>query len=629
MKLLDKIKEFKEKNNIEIEVEQIQNITYQSKLVDKDPFYVRDGQGYRATILVYDIPLDVPLQWITVFSTPDTYVTIDIAPLEFDKVKRGLKKSVQEQQSRMKADKDEFMQIEAGQNLSDVTDLIADLTRGQEKVLALTIRLYIYAHTLEKLEQKTEKVLKELKQQEYEGAVYPDEQMIEEKAKHRSYQPSTQANYQIPLTTETLSAGYFYRYFDLQDPTGIYWGKNEIGANVYFDMFENDGRKRIFYNLLLIGLMGSGKSATVGKLILQNATAGNRIRVLDVTGEHRKLIESVNGKILKVDGKSVSINPHSIKLLEKKERYTGEDLEAILIKTVNSAMFSLQTFSPILNEFHINIYGQIVYRLYERKGALQHLLSIEEEVIYSDVLHEVLKVIKAIEHDVTKTKEIGYLQELSIILTSLSSGVYANYFNKRSTFNYWDEQIIGFDVRHITNDKKIFIPIALNLINMFWNELIYFGTEEKEKYENGVITHAQAKKYVTIYEEAHYYLNAKQVEVLDTMIEFSREARKYFGGEVIVAHLIKDFIPKNASSEGLEKVQKLFELMQYKIIMKQDNNTKNEIKNIFGEELKDYHIRNVNNFVKGESILNILGHSTQKMYIHLSPLEKKYLKGGK
>jgi hypothetical protein len=620
---------FAKQEHMAIDIEQIKDITYQTKLHSKDPFCLRDGQGYRACLTIFDLPLKVPLQWLSVFTGDDSYTTIRIRPLVFDKVKKGLQKSLRENEDRMQNHRDEFVRIEARRNYQDVEHLIEGLTSSQEQVLGLTVKVYVYAKSLKLLENKIANKLQDLQRQDYEGAVFPNEQLFEEKAKHTfKREEQFQANYEIPITSETLAAGYFFRYFDLQDPTGIYWGKNEVNANIYFDMFTNDGKHRIFYNMLILGLMGSGKTAIIGKIINQQVSAGNRVRVLDVTGENRKLVSNLGGKNLIVDGRQVAINPHMIKRIEKKETYDKHDFEAVLIGTVNNATSFLKVFAPELSQYHTSLYSQIVHYLYESKGAKTRLLTKDDEITYSDVLACIDRTIDNIKKDVAKTKELAYLQELKIILDTLTSGSYATYFNQKSTVDYYDEQLINFVVRHVTSDAKIFVPLSFLLMNMFWNELIYFGSDEKRKFEAGEVSHEEAIKYLAIFDEAHHYVSAKQEEALDIAIVYSREARKYFGGNIFASHNVKDFVPKDATKNAADKVEKLFDLMQYKIIMKQDNNAKEQLKKAFGDELRDYHIDYVNRFERGESVLNITGFLTQKMHVHLSNAEKEYLSGG-
>jgi Type IV secretory pathway, VirB4 components len=629
------IEKFKSENqdeeNILIKVEDIINCTYQTTLDDTDPFYIRDGKGYRSCLLVYDVPDEVPLSWLSNFNDDnDIYTTIDIIPIDLQNVKKSIRNAVKEFQDRIIKSNDEFEQMDAMQKREKMLELIANLTGGKERILAYTIRIYLYAHTLKALEKKQAKIIRLLSEKDFEASVYANEQMLEEKNKQKSYDITLlQGGNQHEVRTRTLAGGYPFRYFDLQDPTGVFWGRNEIGAKMFWDLFTNDGLYRIFYNAIIIGKMGSGKSTIISKIIRQQRLAGNRIRIADITGEHVKHTKALGGKVLKVDGIEVATNPHALFLTIRKDEYTNDDLKAILVRTIGVARNFLKLFAPELRKSHLDIYAEIVNDLYVERGALDKLLTIENEVIYSEVKLELIKRIVAIKDEPTKKVKFRLMQELEITIDSLTTGLYANYFNKRSTYNIYDEEIICYVLRDITADKSILVPQFYLLVMMFWNELIFYGTPEKEKIDSNKITFEQAKKYLTIFDESHYVFNASMHIVLQTLGEYFREARKYCGGSVLGTHGVKDFVADNKNTKGKELVENLFELTQYKIIMKQDINSKEKLLEVFGEEIKEYQLQNIHKFAKGECILNISGFQTQKLHVSLSDLEKEFLAGGK
>lgn len=610
-------------------VEQIQDIAYNSKLLDVNPFYIRDGKGYRSTIIVYDVPTDVPLGWLTAFTEQENYVTIDIVPLDLAEVKTSIKKAVREMQDRIVNSKDEFEQIGSDEKLTELVTLIKELTGNREKILGFQVKIYVYAHTLVELEQKQADIIRSLSEKEFEGAIYANEQMLEE---HNKFYPSDtvklQGNNKTEITTLTLSAGYPFQYFDLQDQTGIYWGINEIGANMMFDLFTNDGRKRLSYNMAIVGKMNFGKSATLAKMVIQRISSGDRVRISDITGEHVKVTQALGGRVLYVDGIEVAINPHMLKIHERKDVYTENDFKIILNNTIATASNFLRVHNRDLKNEHISLYRQIVYKLYVDKGALTRLLTTQEEIIFSDVLDFCRKAIDVIQHDNTKKVKFKLLQELELTLENLTTGVNASYFNKKSTYNYYEEQLVCFVLRQVTKNKDVLIPQLFLMNQMFWNEMLFYGTDQKRLLEEKKITFEDSKKYLVVSDESHYYLNANEVVILDDIIEYLREARKYLGGYVIASHNIKDYVPQQATKEGVDKLKTMFELMQYKMVMNQDINAREELKEIFGEELKEYHIQHINKLEKGQAILNISGFQTQMLSIHLTQLEKKYLGGG-
>lgn len=627
--MLTKHLNFLTKNTKDVLRGDIKDCIYQTKLKDTNPYYLRDGKGYRSCVSVYKYPKDVPLEWLSTFLGTDVYVTLDIAPIELMKIKRSIKTSVREQQDLMTHARDEFDKVEAYENFEDLKILMRELVTGKEQIFSVKISIYLYAHTLNELEEKQAAIIRMLSQQEYEADVMANEQLSEELQK---WQP-LQLNSFLTRTGQemqalTLAGGYPFRFYDLTDPTGMYWGKNEAGGNVLFDPFTNDKRYRLSYNILLVGTMGAGKSATIFKLCKQQVILNNRVRIIDVTGEHEKGVRALGGKVLKVDGREVAFNPLTFRLLEKKEEYNTEDLEKMLAYTIAQASKFLSVYHVSLTEAHHQMFKLILNTLYRRRGFHKYLPTFEDEIIFSDVLIFVRELISVYQDDKTKTKQLELLQDLEISIQSLTEGADNIYFNQKSTFNYYDEPLICFVVRHITDVKEIFKPLMVSLLGMFWNELIYFGTEMKNLYDKNEISFIQSKKYLCLFDEAHHYINALNVNIVNIFNTFCREARKYFGGLCIASHRMKEFTPEHATSEGLEALETLFDLMQYKLIMKQDVNAKDRIRKVFGNELKEHHIRNINRMEKGQAILNIAGFQTMHLSIYLSDLEKSCLNGG-
>ena len=67
--------------------------------------------------------------------------------------------------------------------------------------------------------------------------------------------------------------------------------------------------------------------------------------------------------------------------------------------------------------------------------------------------------------------------------------------------------------------------MALCMDNMVTN-----GKVMKEKYESGKISIEDVVDFLIIVDESHRWVNTKFEVILDMVITYMREARKYFGG---------------------------------------------------------------------------------------------------
>src|SRR5690625_7703567 len=67
--------------------------------------------------------------------------------------------------------------------------------------------------------------------------------------------------------------------------------------------------------------MGAGKSTALKKLLMDNEARGNYIRGFDVTGEFKKLVHTLGGQSISLDGSDGIINPLQIFRADVKSNY--------------------------------------------------------------------------------------------------------------------------------------------------------------------------------------------------------------------------------------------------------------------------------------------------------------------
>ncbi|MDJ9057612.1 ATP-binding protein, partial [Clostridium perfringens] len=191
------------------------------------------------------------------------------------------------------------------------------------------------------------------------------------------------------------------------------------------------------------------------------------------------------------------------------------------------------------------------------------------------------------------------------------------------------EQIVSFEIRTLTGvDKRIFNAQIFNVLSMLWNNALTQGLPEKKAFDEGKKTVEEAKKYLLLLDESHRIINSNNILAVDYLINFEREARKYFGGLIFATQSIRDVVPDVSNSEVFEKIRTLFELTQYKFIMQQDNNTKGLLSEIFSGQLTDTEINAIPNFSTGDCILVINGDKNIRFNIEISDREKYLFKGG-
>lgn len=598
------------------------------------------GDGFEACIQIYDLPTYVDNFWLeSILSYEDVVATVDIATEDRKVSLDKLNKSIREQADRYYHINDNVDKINAAAESRNLTDLVEEITQSDEIIKLVTIRLYVSAKTSKELEDRVKHIVENLTNEGFRGSVFLNEQEYEWKA---LFKGATEQSKELPgregkqIPSFALGGGYPFHYSELTDPTGIYIGTTRTGGNVLFDLFtRNEIRKS--YNALVVGMMGSGKSTFLKKLLVNNAIVNNTIRVLDIAGEFKTLVTTLGGKVIALDGSDGIINPLQIfaTVIDETNNKVNEENSFMLhlskvsmiyqFISPNSEQAEIREFEKILSDFYTDYgierskattYNTLQYPI------MEELVEYAKKQLYSDDEFTIVR------ENLTQSRQ----ERLEHIILNLEGIVrdYGALFNGHSSIENIDkEQIVSFEVKNLTQfDKRIFEAQTFNILTMLWNNALQQGIREKKMFESGIKTFDEAKKYLLILDEAHKFVNTDNMIAVDYLIRYEREARKYFSGLILATQSIRDVVPESCSTEELSKLKTLFELSQYKFILQQDNNAKKAIAEIFSNQITTSEIELIPFLRKGECIMAINGDRNLTFKIDATNEELKLFEGG-
>ncbi|MBS6502187.1 MAG: ATP-binding protein [Clostridium sp.] len=598
------------------------------------------GDGYESCIRIYEYRTTVNDFWIEELTNFDNVITtIDISTENKKDILKNLNQSIGEQITRQTDAISNIDVITATSEINKLSGLVEDINDHEEVIKLVTIRYYVSAKTLEELDIAIKNVIETLEGKGYRGAVMINEQEYEWKS---LFDSATNQSYYInrrigePIPSIFLGGGYPFHYTSLSDPTGIPLGTSKTGGKVMYDLFtRNDYRKS--FNALVLGLMGSGKSTLLKKLLKNVAIVGNTLRVLDITGEFKSLIQKYGGKVIALDGTDGIINPLQIFATVIDEN-TNEVLEEqSYMNHLSKVSMTYRFISPMAPDSEIREFERLLSEFYIKWGIergkattykateypiLEDLLNFTKDELYEDKEKKLVKKI------LSETRR----ERLEIIELNIESMVrdFGALFNGHSTIeNFYDEQIVSFEVKNLAQfDKRIFNAQTFNVLTMLWNNALRQGIKAKKLYDKREVSFEDSLKYLLLIDEAHKFINSDNVMAVDYLISFEREARKYFAGLMFATQSIRDVVPENADKHILNKIKTLFELTQYKFIMQQDNNAKESLKKIFEGQISESDIESVPYFIKGECILAINGYKNIKLDIEITKEEELLFEGG-
>ena len=176
--------------------------------------------------------------------------------------------------------------------------------------------------------------------------------------------------------------------------------------------------------------------------------------------------------------------------------------------------------------------------------------------------------------------------------------------------------------------SEIFDAQLFNALFLCWQNCIHIGLPMKKTWESNQIDWQDITRFLIFIDEAHKIINTNKLEAAEQLLKFEREARKYFGGLIYASQSIRDFVPEGSSQDSINVIKTLFELTQYKFIMRQDSNALDTLSTIFHNQLTETELSHIPRLGKGECILSIKGDENIEFKVDVSQADLAIFQGG-
>ena len=600
--------------------------------------FVQTGDGYEACLYIYKYPKDVSRHWLNLIANiEDTITVIDIASINPIEIKKNLSRSMEEHASRYASAKNHTTRQDAQMQYSEAEAMYKEVAQYGNVMKVILTRIYVPARTLPECDFKVAEIIASLEGNGYRCGVCLNESKQDYRNAFLSYEQQQHTLYrrkgQAMLST-TLALGDPFHFTSLSDPHGTYYGTTTTGGSVLLDLFRVTSR-RLSYNAVMVGRMGSGKSTTLKKIIFDRASQGDMIRVFDVTGEFEELITSIGGKIISLDGQG-NIIINMLQILQSSEN-SQSAYNAHLAKV--AAFYSY--LKPAAEENEILILKKLLRLLYTSYGFIDeegrllikdfNALAPEEFPTWSDLLSFIRLLKKSssnaledtdgLSSDVLSSMADRYIENIELLVEDLCL-TYGNIFDGHTSIPVYREQIVSYDITRLTSlESNIFDAQFFSAFSLCWENCNAIGQKQKELYDHGGLPDEDITHFLIVIDESHRIVNAKKLYGVEEIITYEREGRKFFGGIIFASQSIRDFVPDDSSSAASDMIKTLFELCTYKWIMNQDNSCRAKLAEIFGDELTENDLSQIPKLGKGEVLLSIAGESNLEFKIELSQLE--------
>ena len=606
----------------------------------KDPNTITAGDGYIRILHIYQLPKNLDDFWLDhVFNVAGTIATIDIATRDSAEVKKNINRSLKEEFAKEHAARDFLELYNAQQRQKELEMLLHELSSMGEIVKMVDFRIFVKGRNLLELDDKCETIMKSLEGDSFLSASLLNEGKREWESLFEPYSKQHKRPMYMsaqPLTTEQIAIGYPCDYSELIDETGTLLGFTPVDGVVIFDQFTKT-RSRKHYNALVCGDMGSGKSTLLKKQFKANAATGNFVRTFDITGEFAGLTREFGGRIIKCNGEEGLLNP--LEILK-----AGDDDHTSYARHISKVATFFRCILPAISENTIILLGNHLREFYEEYDLIPSAgreitgLSAKEYPTFSDFYAflgrqvEDLKRARPqseVELDLLKGRAKG-LAEIIEAVKSIVQNYGSMFDGHTSVDNIVDEKIVTFDISSIKDLGNVFVAQMFNMVSLCWDNAVCNGKIMKNLWESGEIELDDITDFLILIDESHRWVNTNMPQILDLLIKYLREARKYFAGITFASQSVRDYMPQGENTPHVDLIRTLFELTQYKFMFRQDSSTVGLLNSIFNNALTYSQIEQIPFLDVGETILSISGDRSLRFTVWLSKAyEEKLFAGGR
>ena len=586
--------------------------------------YVENGIGYQGCILLYDFPNDVTGHWLnSIINMEGTIGIVDYGTEDNTEVMNTLNRSVREQHSRILESKNALSRNEYQNTYRNLMDIGEAINQYGEVIKNMNIRLYITGSSQVDLDKKVSTIRKELQSKGFKGQMMMFESKdnylsmaysLTDQKKELSYYRKGKAN--VPAST--AGASYYMNHTELMDPNGAYLGTTMTDGTVLLDMFQADS-KRTYYNSIIFGAMGKGKSTLMKMLFEDQNARSHMIRGFDIAGDFREVVRYNGGQMISLSGSGGIINMLEVFATattetEDEHQELVVDEKASFSAHLSKLKMQLKILNSDLTETDLTDYANWLREFYIDFGLLPN--SLEEDYKVTGLEPKQYPILSDLLSFLESKNTDGYSIEKNRTLEKVISTIKemveqnGNLFNGHTTIpDILYEPIVFFDIKGLMDyGLPIFQTQIYTAISMIWSHALYHGQQSKKQIENPDIDNDTVQRFMVFIDECHNIINANNREVVQFTKNFMKEMRKYMAGIQLATQSPQELLP-DGNELIVNDLKQIFELTQYKFLLGMDQSTLDKLEDVLGDTIKESEYELIPNLERGQAILSISGDS--------------------
>jgi len=575
--------------------------------------HMKIGNKFVTSLVAYEYSESVlNLHFANMFNFRGVLTTVDISCIQKDKAKKDISRSLDEIKSRRVLNSNVGDATSDEMDFNNLQKLFVDLDRGNEQILAMTLRLYLSADSLEELAEMKEHIIQQFSNNSI--ALYLPQNSMQQEFMALTRESNIIGN-AIPLT-DTFSKQYPFNYQNYVDDSGLFFGTTVTGGNVIINTFNRSSIITSF-DMLIIGIKGSGKTITIKTMLQDILCLGNKAMVIDIENEYSLMAEKLGGKVIKL-GRYPVINP-----LEIRKAFADNDSESSsnFAAEISRIITFMYQYVPELTNQEVEEFKTLLLMTYKKFEITADTdiskLTPTQFPIFKDLLTTLRsKLYKVYKNDDENEfsanlseNRIKTLENLEVFIKNLAEGVYSSIFNGYSSIDISKENFIVFNVKELSEmDDKVFNAQLFNILSYMWQEIC-----KNVSYNQSLKNPWDRRHVVAVIDEAHRFISTKNPQALEFIEKLTRRTRKYDAALWFASQSILDFDP-SGTSEHSDKIKTIFNNVTYRIIMKQSSECIELLQDTF-KQFTYSELEAATNFEAGDMLISF-GGSRHKLNCH-------------
>lgn len=569
----------------------IKNISSKSGFIWNENYYM-NANKYMTCLHIHEfMPNSYPEFLSFLIDLPFTFVSLDGEEMQKEEYKKVTDKFMRVENDKINESNRFSETSESMDNLQSMGNFIRELQEKEHTSKLITLRVYVFAYTLEELQKRVNYLDDLMSDKELHGYIKLNNLKADVRAITSFSNPVRKM-----VSSETVSNFAQRSEINYVDKNAMLLGVTKRG-NFALNIFKFKGNAN--RNIMAIGGMGSAKSTLLKKIVNGNLLTNLKentfvIHMLDIHKEYVDFCHMHGIPIISVDENN-NVNIMQIFYTENADNIITKNDISTQISNVVETFDNMTRYNRKQTLDKLSVLLTSCYERYLKKNLDD--IKNDDWLLLSEVLDLVTKKIR--NNELNNEELIDY-SNIQLGLNKMCS-VYGYMFNVHTNLNFDLSKSFCLDVSFLANNKDINVKAGyVTLLQSYLSKAISINRwkNENEMKRLGIDVHDLYEpiyKHMILIDETMQYATSGFIKVCTAQ---NKLQRKCYSLSAYVIHSTSDIENENSSDTvDISNVKELFKLAPHKFLGLMDGDSINKMyKENLIPQLNERDVLNISNF---------------------------------